>query len=403
MSVIWRSCQNIAHQCSACGDQWARWARDARGLGWTQGDGAFSAADVAVQPSARWSDGWPARDVAPAGLLFTMPRAVQFMSTRRCRPGAAFVSIAVLDGARGQQPAIEFAGMLGRPICYHTSATLTALSRHPTPGRTLRRAACRQAGSRAVPCPCPLTRSPDPACQIGGVWKAAPSPPSIHTTTAKPHMAAAGRGRRARRATSDLGPTMAVRHGSPDCPPGADCCSDCCPSGPSVQLPSRSSPRRLPRGRDTQRARPSLSATHRLPVVSALGVLLVLVLQLLAPRLPHEILQYLSTNQHWRVTSPAITLRNPVLINTEPPPPICPKPQLQPPPQHHVEFAGTFNTHTERSMALADQARRVAAQFEFGPGHVRKAVDEFIREMGACAAAVHPAPPPQPLTDWPTD
>ncbi|PSN63735.1 hypothetical protein BS50DRAFT_529656 [Corynespora cassiicola Philippines] len=32
-------------------------------------------------------------------------------------------------------------------------------------------------------------------------------------------------------------------------------------------------------------------------------------------------------------------------------------------------------------MALADQARRVAAQFEFGPGHVRKAVDEFIREM----------------------
>jgi hexokinase len=33
-------------------------------------------------------------------------------------------------------------------------------------------------------------------------------------------------------------------------------------------------------------------------------------------------------------------------------------------------------------MALAEQAKRVAAEFDFGDDAVKKAVKEFIREMG---------------------
>ena len=33
-------------------------------------------------------------------------------------------------------------------------------------------------------------------------------------------------------------------------------------------------------------------------------------------------------------------------------------------------------------MALLDRARKVAAEFEFGPEDVRKSVQEFITEMG---------------------
>ena len=33
-------------------------------------------------------------------------------------------------------------------------------------------------------------------------------------------------------------------------------------------------------------------------------------------------------------------------------------------------------------MALLDRARKVAAEFEYGPEEVRKGVAEFIREMG---------------------
>jgi len=51
-------------------------------------------------------------------------------------------------------------------------------------------------------------------------------------------------------------------------------------------------------------------------------------------------------------------------------------------PTQHVEFAGTFYTRPERSMALAEQARRVATEFDFSTDAVNKAVREFIREMG---------------------
>lgn len=44
-------------------------------------------------------------------------------------------------------------------------------------------------------------------------------------------------------------------------------------------------------------------------------------------------------------------------------------------------------------MGLAEHAKRVAAEFEFGPENVRQAVKEFIREMGtlcpACAELGH--------------
>jgi hexokinase len=103
-------------------------------------------------------------------------------------------------------------------------------------------------------------------------------------------------------------------------------------------------------------------------------VLAALCIPLLAPRFPHTLREFFTSTQHWRVSSPGITLRNPVVFQQ---PPVCPKPQ------QHVEFKGTFNTRPERSMALADQAKRVAAEFAFEKDAVNKAVKEFIREMGA--------------------
>lgn len=130
---------------------------------------------------------------------------------------------------------------------------------------------------------------------------------------------------------------------------------------------------RPPRSSSPRRRNPVHSALSTHFVLSIALAVLVLAVQFLAPHLPHELLHFFSTQQHWRVTSPDITLRNPVLLKE---PPICPKPQ------QHIEFAGTFNKDTERSMALAEQAKRVAAEFEFAADDVRKAVKEFIREMG---------------------
>merc|ERR1712137_667802 len=63
---------------------------------------------------------------------------------------------------------------------------------------------------------------------------------------------------------------------------------------------------------------------------------------------------------------------NPIVLQE---PAICPKPEPQ------VEFVGTFNTQHKRSMALAEQAKRVAAEFDFTDDGLNKAVKEFIREM----------------------
>lgn len=119
--------------------------------------------------------------------------------------------------------------------------------------------------------------------------------------------------------------------------------------------------------------RPAL-ATHT--AVGIVVVLLALVSHFFAPHLPHSILHYLA--QHHRA-SPASSPSNPPVLSHQPP--------VSTSPTQHVEFAGTFYTNPERSMALAQQAKRVAAEFDFTTDAVNKAVAEFIREMGMRAPA----------------
>jgi hexokinase len=105
-------------------------------------------------------------------------------------------------------------------------------------------------------------------------------------------------------------------------------------------------------------------------------VVLLASVALTAPRYSpstHEILKFF-TGGHQGV---GISLRNPVVVfdkNQD----VCPVPE----PKQHAHIQGTFNKDTDRNMALADQAKRVAAEFDFGPDAVRSAVKEFIREMG---------------------
>jgi len=133
----------------------------------------------------------------------------------------------------------------------------------------------------------------------------------------------------------------------------------------ATNAPNNPSPTRKSRQRDP--ARFSLT-THTIVVVA--GLLLAF---LFAPRFPLSVREFFNRTQHWRASTPSITLRNPLVFQE---PDICPKPE------QHVEFKGTFNTRPERSMALADQAKRVAAEFDFEKDAVNKAVKEFIREMG---------------------
>ena len=113
-------------------------------------------------------------------------------------------------------------------------------------------------------------------------------------------------------------------------------------------------------------------------MIAAIVVLLALFFQVFAPHFPLTALRFFTKDQHWTVRSPGITLRNPVLFH---------EPQICPRPQQVAEFEGTFNTHPTRSMALAEQAKRVAAEFDFSDDGVNKAVKEFIREMGMAHAA----------------
>ena len=115
-------------------------------------------------------------------------------------------------------------------------------------------------------------------------------------------------------------------------------------------------------------------------VATVLVLLLALATGFFAPHLPHAIVRILDREQ-----APSITLRNPFVLQE---PPVCPKPE------QHVEFVGTFNRNHKRSMALADQAKQVAAEFDFSDDAVNKAVKEFIREMGMHAPilcySIHP-------------
>jgi hexokinase len=119
------------------------------------------------------------------------------------------------------------------------------------------------------------------------------------------------------------------------------------------------------------RPRPIFSPHHK--VLCVLVLLLVLALQLVAPHLPTDLLVRFGTSNQVTGTKPAVSLREAPFYKE---PPVCPKPPQRPAP------TGTFNTHPKRSMALAEQSKRVAAEFGFGADAVNKAVKEFRREMG---------------------
>ncbi|KAH8708613.1 glucokinase GLK1 [Phaeosphaeriaceae sp. PMI808] len=124
----------------------------------------------------------------------------------------------------------------------------------------------------------------------------------------------------------------------------------------------------------TWRARQRNPARSSLPTHFVVLVLIVLLALCIPqyPRFAQPIHRFLHSNQLWSPSSPPTALRKPVILDETQ---ICPKPE------QNVEFKGTFNTRPERSMALADQAKRVAAEFDFGKDEVSKAVKEFIREM----------------------
>lgn len=141
-------------------------------------------------------------------------------------------------------------------------------------------------------------------------------------------------------------------------------------AGRSISSPiEASNVRQRPSGdiRRPSRRQPSL-ATH--VVIALVGLLLAF---LLAPRFPLSVREFFNKTQHWRASSPSIALRNPLVFEESD---TCPTSE------QHLEFKGTFNTRPERSMALADRAKRVAAEFDFEKDAVNKAVKEFIREMG---------------------
>jgi len=51
-------------------------------------------------------------------------------------------------------------------------------------------------------------------------------------------------------------------------------------------------------------------------------------------------------------------------------------------PHTPIENTGTFLASSERSMPLAESAKRVAAEFEYSGEEVRRGVKEFLRQMG---------------------
>jgi hexokinase len=132
------------------------------------------------------------------------------------------------------------------------------------------------------------------------------------------------------------------------------------------------------RRRELARSRPATHTAFSVSVSVLVVVLLALLVQVCAPHFSHTVLNLITRDR-----APGLTLRNPPVLHS---PPICPIPQA--PLDSARGFTGsphtfnTFNTAPERSMALAEQAKRVAAEFDYSPDAVNKAVHEFIREMG---------------------
>jgi hexokinase len=102
----------------------------------------------------------------------------------------------------------------------------------------------------------------------------------------------------------------------------------------------------------------------------------VFALQFLAPRLPLDVLPFVTDKEQPHAPLPGVTLHAPTFFGHLTPQ-TCPKPKQK------IEYAGAIEyPYKRRNMGLAEHAKRVAAEFEFGPDAVRKAVKEFIREMG---------------------
>ncbi|CAA9960137.1 Hexokinase [Pyrenophora teres f. maculata] len=135
-------------------------------------------------------------------------------------------------------------------------------------------------------------------------------------------------------------------------------------SSPSEATRLRSSPTQSARQARQPNTRTSL-VTHT--ILSLLVLLLALGTAFFAPHLPNAVVRLVAKHH-----AASFTLRNPIVLQE---PSVCPKPEQQ------VEFVGTFNRQHKRSMALADQAKRVAAEFDFSDDALNKAVKEFIREM----------------------
>ena len=136
------------------------------------------------------------------------------------------------------------------------------------------------------------------------------------------------------------------------------------PSSPNkAKSPSASSRRPAPS------RLPSIQAAVSIAVVA-----LALLAHLFAPHLPQAILHFFTRDQQWSLSSPGITFRNPVIFGHQP------AGSLEP--TSPARFSATFNTRPERSMALVEHAKSVAAQFDFTPDAVNKAVKEFRKEMG---------------------
>lgn len=110
-------------------------------------------------------------------------------------------------------------------------------------------------------------------------------------------------------------------------------------------------------------------------LLSVAIVLLVLALQFFLPHLPLDSFFVPHYSQPWPDAAPlCATSPASVLLSSRHAEPICRKPS--------VETSRTFYSITERSMALQEEVKRVAAEFEFSAEDVRKATKEFIREMG---------------------
>jgi hexokinase len=92
--------------------------------------------------------------------------------------------------------------------------------------------------------------------------------------------------------------------------------------------------------------------------------------------LPHPVPHQVAFSSEWRQSTRELSATSRLSSA-----PICLKDR------RHV-FVFEPQASPVRKMALLDRARKIAAEFDFGPEEVRKSVEEFIKEMGKTASEV---------------